>query len=257
MAFDTDVHRTSLAWAQRQLDNGFLNSTWCPPCGQPSAATASEVYSSTASSSASSVAPSTVEHELHDGGRTAWMKVFHPRGCDADVHVDGAFVVDSFFFFTSRSGKKIVYLLELLAEILAETGLVFVAVCSGGAALSNPGNGGAYFKQLLAQVPSTARFLISVVCGNDVYTSRFRDGMHFAVDEFCAEARGRFLTHFAVVGMSSATWQYDSRFAAQYEADATALLGAVRASGVPAESGAAELTGLELSGSIGHVHPGS
>jgi len=57
--------------------------------------------------------------------------------------VDGAFVVDSFFYFKSKSGKKTEYLPELLAEILAETGLVFVAVCSGGAALSNPGNGGA------------------------------------------------------------------------------------------------------------------
>ena len=130
-----------------------------------------------------------------------------------------------------------------------------MAVCSGGAALSNPGNGGAYFKQLLAQVPGTARFLVSVVCGNDVYNSRFRESMRFAVDSFCTEARGRILTHFAVVGMSSATWQYDSRFAALY--DATALLGAVRASGVPAESAAAELTGLELSDSIAHVHPNS
>ena len=73
------------------------------------------------------------------------------------------------------------------------------------AAVSNPGEGGAYFKQLLAQVPSSARFLISVVCGNDVYNSRFRGSMRFAVDEFCAGARDRCLVHFAVVGMSSAT----------------------------------------------------
>ena len=204
-----------MAWAQRQLDNGCLNSTWCAPCGQPAAATVSEPSSScTASSSTSSVAPATSEHQLQDGGRTAWVKVFHPLGCGADVHVDGAFVVDSFFYFKSKSGKKTEYLPELLAEILAETGLVFVAVCSGGAALSNPGDGGAFFKQLLAQVPGTARFLISVVCGNDVYNCRFRESMRFAVDGFCAEASGRFLTHFAVVGMSSATWQYDARHSA-------------------------------------------
>ena len=70
---------------------------------------------------------------------------------------------------------------ELLAEMLVETGLVFVAVCSGGAAVCNPGNGGAYFKQLLAQVPRAARFLVSGVCGNDVYTNRFCGSMRFAI----------------------------------------------------------------------------
>ena len=260
--FDTDVHRTSMSWAQRQLDNGCLNSEWCAPCGSPVAAavvgaSSSPSSLSTASFSASPVVSATVEWRLQDDGRIAWVKVFHPLGCGADVHVDGAFVVDSFFYFKNKSGKKTEYLPELLAEIRAETGFVFVAVCSGGAALSNPGNGGTYFKQLLAQVPSTARFLISVVCGNDVYNSRFRDSMRFAVDGFCTEARGRFLTHFAVVGMSSATWQYDARHSAQYDADAAALLGAVLASGVSAESGAAEFGGLELSDSIGHVHPNS
>ena len=76
-----------------------------------------------------------------------------------------------------------------------------MAVCLVGAALCNPGNGGALFARLLAQVPSTARFLVSVVCGNHVYNNRFGDAMHFAVEGFGAEARGRSLTHFAVVGM--------------------------------------------------------
>ena len=119
-----------------------------------------------------------------------------------------------------------------------------MAVCLGGAALCNPGNGGALFARLLAQVPSTARFLVFVVCGNDVYNNRFGDAMRFAVEGFCA-------------GMSAATWQYESRFAAQYDADATALLDAFRAGGVFAGSGAAELPNLELSDSIGHVHPNS
>ena len=112
----------------------------------------------------SSVAPATSEHQLQDGGRTAWIKVFRPLGCSADVHVNGACVVDSFFYLNDKSGKKTEYLPELLAEILAETGLIFVAVCSGGAAVCNPGRGGAYFNQLLARVPQTARFLVSVVC---------------------------------------------------------------------------------------------
>ena len=50
----------------------------------------------------------------------------------------------------AESGKKTEYLPEPLAEVLAETGLVCVAVCSGGAALCNPGDGGTYFKQVLA-----------------------------------------------------------------------------------------------------------
>ena len=82
-----------------------------------------------------------VEHVLRTGRRTAWFKIFRPAGCDDDVPVDGAFLVDSFFYFKSRSGKKTEYLPKLLAEIRAETGLVFIAVCSGGAAVYNLGNG--------------------------------------------------------------------------------------------------------------------
>ena len=63
--FDTDVHRASMAWAQRQLDNGCLNSTWCPPCGQPAAATASGPASSSAAlSSASPFASAAPEQQL-------------------------------------------------------------------------------------------------------------------------------------------------------------------------------------------------
>jgi hypothetical protein len=69
--------------------------------------------------------------------------------------------------------------------------------------------------------------LVSVVCGNSAYNHRSNEDLRFAVGDFCAEARDRSLTHFAVVGMSAATWQYDSRFAAQYDAGATALLKAL------------------------------
>ena len=105
--FGTDAHRTSMAWAQRQLDNGCLNSTWCAPCGQTAAATVSGPTSSSAmSSSASPLASTTSEQQLRVGGRIAWIKVFRPIGCAADVHVDGAFVVGSFFYSGGKFGKK-------------------------------------------------------------------------------------------------------------------------------------------------------
>ena len=58
------------------------------------------------SSSASPLASTTSEQQLRVGGRIAWIKVFRPIGCDADVHVDGAFVVGSFFYLGGKSGKK-------------------------------------------------------------------------------------------------------------------------------------------------------
>ena len=139
----------------------------------------------------SSVEAATSEHELQDGGRTAWIKVFRPLGCRADVHVDGAFVVVPFLYSEKTSGGKTGYLPELLAEMFVETGLVFVAVCFGGAALCIPG-------------VRAARFLVSVVRGNDVYTNRSSENVRFAVDGFRGDARDRFLAHFAVVGMSLA-----------------------------------------------------
>ena len=122
------------------------------------------------------------------------------------VHVDGAFVVDSFYYMKYSSGRQVEYLPKLLAEIRAEYGLVFVAVCSGGAALYNAGNGGAYFEQLLAHVPGGVRYVISVICGNDIYRSSFDEALALAIGDY-AEAVGlKAQTHFAVVGMSAATW---------------------------------------------------
>lgn len=45
-----------------------------------------------------------------------------------------------------------------------------MSTCSGGAALSYPWDGGAYFEQMLAYVPDTARYVISNVCGIGIYT---------------------------------------------------------------------------------------
>ena len=37
--------------------------------------------------------------ETNEGGRQVWFKVFWPEGCDESEPVDGAFIVDSFFYF--------------------------------------------------------------------------------------------------------------------------------------------------------------
>ena len=132
----------------------------------------------------------------------------------ADAEVDGAFLVDSFYYFKSRSGKKTEYLPKLLAETRAETGLVFVAVCSGGAAVYNPCKGGAYFEELLAQVPVGVRYVISVICGNDIYRSSFDEALVPAISDYVDAADLKASTQYAVVGMSAATWQYDARHAA-------------------------------------------
>ena len=51
--------------------------------------------------------------------------------------VDGAFLVDSFYYLKSRK-NTVEYLPELLSKLRRETGLVFMAVCSGGAVLCKP-----------------------------------------------------------------------------------------------------------------------
>ncbi len=163
-------HQKAEGWARRQLAAGCLDSDWCAPCGQPAGGTSSSYASSSAASSSSSSGHVPFQ-ELKTGRRTAHFKVFRPEGCAEDVAVDGAFLVDSFYYFKRRSGSTEEYFPKLLAEIRQATGLVFIAVCSGGAALYSPGGGGAYFRQLLEQVPGRVQFSVSVICGNDIYCS--------------------------------------------------------------------------------------
>ena len=53
-------------------------------------------------------------------------------------------------------------------------------------------------------MPSSVRHLVSVVCGNDIYKSRFAEGVELAVKDYCDAVRDRGLGHFAVVGMPAA-----------------------------------------------------
>lgn len=47
------------------------------------------------------------------------------------------------FLFNNKFGRTTEYSLDLLEDILVDIGFVFVAVCPGGAAVCNPGDGGA------------------------------------------------------------------------------------------------------------------
>ena len=136
------------------------------------------------------------------------------------------------------SGGRPKNLPELLAEIRAETGLVFVAVCSGGAAVYNPGSGGAYFHELLAHVPDGVRYLISVVCGNDIYGSSFDEGLRLAIADYVDAVDAKVPMHYAVVGMSARTWQYNAWHAPAYDIDAQRMRDAFHDECVPACSGA-------------------
>ena len=63
-----------------------------------------------------------------------------------------------------KEGKRQVhYLPECLDELHRLTGLVFMAVCSGGATLTNPGEWSASYEELLERVPSGLRIIIPIV----------------------------------------------------------------------------------------------
>ena len=99
--------------------------------------------------------------------RSPEVKVFYPTGFSGST-VDGALLVDSFFYMkdttkTKRDKQKVEYLPELLAELRRDTGLVFMAVCSGGATLANPGEWSASFEELLERVPAGVRMILREV----------------------------------------------------------------------------------------------
>ena len=83
--------------------------------------------------------------------------------------MDGAFIIDSYYYFKKKqSRKKVMYLVELLDILLYKTGLRFMAVCSGGAALRRPSDvKAATFDELLERVPHGLRCVIAILCGND------------------------------------------------------------------------------------------
>ena len=73
-----------------------------------------------------------------------------------------------------KRGKKgefeyVEYLPSVLEELRVRTGLVCMALCSGGAQLVNAPPGSATYQELLSYAPSGLRCLLAVLCGNDPY----------------------------------------------------------------------------------------
>jgi len=179
--------------------------------------------------------------------------------------MDGAFVIDSFFYFKAKnSGKKVEYLPELLDALFFSTGLRFMAVCSGGAALRRPSDArAATFEELLERVPQGLRCIIAVVCGNDFFASGWPCGKpqcEAAVNLLCVNMKRKAPMVFAIAGGSSETWGYvhwspDRKTG--YDNDARWLASVFVNAGVPAVTGASELVGLQIADSIGHVMPAS
>jgi hypothetical protein len=196
----------------------------------------------------------------NDATRTPTVHVFYPEGRYTSVP-DGAFLVDSFYYLKRSNGKTTEYFPKLLAELQRDTGLCFVAVCSGGAALAHPSGSGALYTELLARVPIGVRYLIPVICGNDFYAQSVRPvsaAVRNAVVAFGVQARARLCTTLAVVGMSAETWGYtrwmSEASARQYDDNCVEVALEFQELGVYAVRGSHELQNLKLADGIGHVH---
>lgn len=150
--------------------------------------------------------------------------------------------------------RKIAYLSELFFEISAGTSFVFDAVCSGCPAAYNPGNGVAYFYELLAHVPDGVRYVIAVMCGGYMYGSSFDEGLNLTIAGYVDAFDAKVPVHYAVVGMSTKTWQNDAWHAPAYDIGAQKVRDAFHDGCVGACSGAPELCGLKLSDAISHFH---
>ena len=109
------------------------------------------------------------------------VRVILPPGCTEDM-AQVAFLVDSFHYMkklikkvgTKRKNWKfetVDYLPGVLEELRVRTGLVCMAICSGGAQLVSAPSGSATYQELLDRAPSGLKCLIAVVCGNDLYSS--------------------------------------------------------------------------------------
>ncbi len=100
---------------------------------------------------------------------------------------------------------------ELLRQLQRDTGLVFMAVCSGGAALCKPDDAAAAsFAELLSHLPPDLDILIAVVCGNDFWAKQWPSDARKlecwqAAAELCNGMRERARKCFAVAGGSAST----------------------------------------------------
>ena len=196
-------------------------------------------------------------------GAPAWLPkitIFYPTGWNRE-EVHGAFLVDSFHWMQDPSGRKVDYMPEMLERLRQATGKVFMAICSGGAALVGTSGNGATYEQLLAAAPDGLEVLIAVICGNDF----FKKGRVPSYDAAWDEAAGVLVsgmqskasTSFAVVGASSNVWGYTTSMSEDkqrlYDQHAARLACTFRERGVRSTTGASELEGIQTVDKIGHV----
>ena len=201
-------------------------------------------------------------------GRSPHIVTFTPTGY-AGEPIHGAFLIDSFYYMKlGKKGKPQEYLPELLALLWRETGLVLMAVCSGGAALcASRNSAAATFAELLQCVPDGLRVLIAILCGNDFLDGRWagvrlgarRREVYDAAAALSNAMRAKATSSFAVVGGSWETWGYRGTVAQQvaWDADADMLRQVFVACGVAAVTGARELAGVEPVDTVGHLFLGS
>ncbi len=126
-----------------------INHLW--HVAQLPAATSASAPSSTRPSSQSCAPPSAAK-----AGACAEASVdileFFPDGYAGGL-VDGAFWVDSFYYFKQRrGGRPMPYMREMLTRLRSETGYTFMAVCSAGAALVEVANKSATYEELVARL---------------------------------------------------------------------------------------------------------
>ena len=191
------------------------------------------------------------------------METFHPTAFRAGDVVDGAFVIDLFYYVETGDGCTSNCLPRVLEYIKACFRLTFMAVGSGGAALSRPsGKRAATFEQMLPYLPEGGvRFLIAVVCGNDWYGMSVR---HLATDvmdaaaSFCDRMRGLSQHQCVVVGGSPETWDYErcgmsAACMERCDENACALSRCFNSNGVRTCTGAEELRGVEIADGLGHI----
>ena len=182
--------------------------------------------------------------------------------------MDGAFLVDSFYYFKKRGGSPKPYMRDMLTRLQQETGYTFMAVCSGGAALVEVTDKSATYEQLLARVPNNVEAIVAIICGNDFLAPRalsgdFRTSWSKAASSLVDGMKKKSELQFVVAGGGSDVWDYTTRSGwteiqqSKYDSFARELVDLFIQRGVRSTTGVDELSGLCISDSVGHVSPDS
>ena len=71
--------------------------------------------------------------------------------------------MDSFSQLYADASRWDYYMGRMLLHVYKETGLVFMAVCAGGSALTTPSGGGLRYSELLAELPTGLDIVLPVI----------------------------------------------------------------------------------------------